>query len=257
MPAPRRARNDPRQYDDLSGEWWRSDGEFAALHWLARARGRLIPPGTADAMLLDVGCGGGLLAPHVVGYRHVGVDLSAAALKIAAEHGVEPIQASAEALPFTDDSFDVVVAGEILEHVQDLDATVTEALRVLRPGGLFVCDTINATWRARVALVTIGERLPGGPPIGCHDPRLFVSPARLRDLCAAAGVDLQVRGLRPHARQYAAFLLGRGTHVEMVATRSLAAVYQGSGRKRPSVPSVPSAPSAPSVPSVPSVPPVR
>lgn len=233
MPAPHRARNDPRQYDDLSGEWWRPDGEFAALHWLARARARLIPAAaTPDASLLDVGCGGGLLAPHLIGYRHVGVDLSAAALAIAAQHGVEPVHASAESLPFPDRSFDVVVAGEILEHVEDLGATVAEALRVLRPGGLFVCDTINATWRARVSLVTIGERMPGGPPSGCHEPRLFVSPARLRDLCAAGGVDLEVGGLRPNPWQYVAFVLGRRTHVEMVPTRSLAAVYQGSGRKR-------------------------
>lgn len=227
----RRARNDVRQYDDLAAQWWRPDGEFASLHWLARARARLVPAPGPDASLLDVGCGGGLLAPHVRGYRHVGVDVSASALSIAAEHGVEPVQADAAALPFADASFDVVVAGEVLEHVGDLAGTVAEALRVLRPGGTFVCDTINATRRARFALVTVGERLPGGPPMGCHDPRLFVSPAHLRALCRAGGVDLHVRGLRPHARQYLGFLLGRRRSVEMVSTRSLAAVFQGSGQR--------------------------
>jgi 2-polyprenyl-6-hydroxyphenyl methylase/3-demethylubiquinone-9 3-methyltransferase len=233
MPPSQRARNDPGQYDDLSDEWWRPDGAFAALHWLARARAGLIPPAArSGSPLLDIGCGGGLLAPRLRGYRHVGVDVSATALAIAAEHGVEPVQARAESLPFPEDSFDVVVAGEILEHVEDLGATVREALRVLRPGGLFVCDTINATWRARVSLVTIGERLPGGPPRGCHDPRLFVAPEHLRQLCDAGGVDLETRGLRPDARQYAAFLLRRRREVDMVPTRSLAMVYQGSGRKR-------------------------
>ena len=71
-------RNDPRQYDDLAGEWWRPGGGFELLHWLAAARAPLIPPAARPgAVLLDAGCGGGLLAPHLAGkgYRHVGVDL--------------------------------------------------------------------------------------------------------------------------------------------------------------------------------------
>jgi 2-polyprenyl-6-hydroxyphenyl methylase/3-demethylubiquinone-9 3-methyltransferase len=230
MPA-RRPRNDPRQYDDLAGEWWRPDGAFAALHWLARARGQLVPaPAHSAAALLDVGCGGGLLAPHVAGYRHVGVDVSASALDIAAEHGVEPVQADAADLPFPDDSFDVVVAGEIFEHVEDLGAVVAEAARVLRPGGTLVCDTINRTLFARLSLVTIGERLPGGPPPGCHDPNLFVPPAHLQRLFASHGIELTVWGLRPSLRDYVAFLLGRRQAVRMVRTRSVAGVFQGIGR---------------------------
>lgn len=228
----RRPRNDLRQYDDLAAEWWRPDGAFAALHWLAEARGRLVPPPAREgAELLDVGCGGGLLAPHVHGYRHVGVDLSETALAVAAEHGVEPVRADVAALPFDDERFDVVVAGEILEHVEDPEVVVAEALRVLRPGGTLVIDTINATLAARVTLVTIGERLKGGPPPACHDPRLFVDPRRLQRVCAEHGMELRVHGLRPAARQYAAFLLGRRDAVEMVRTRSLAAVYQGVGVK--------------------------
>jgi 2-polyprenyl-6-hydroxyphenyl methylase/3-demethylubiquinone-9 3-methyltransferase len=231
-PAPRRAPNDLRQYDDLAGEWWDPAGAFSSLHWLARARARLIPPAPRPgARLLDVGCGGGLLAPHVHGYRHVGVDLSEPGLAIAAQHGVEGVHADVAALPFEDASFDVVVAGEILEHVTDLEGTVAEALRVLAPGGTFVCDTINATWFARLALVTIGERVRGGPPPACHDPALFVPPERLQELCAGHGVALEVHGLRPAALQLIAFQLRRRTDVEMVRTRSLAAVYQGSGVK--------------------------
>lgn len=229
----RRPRNDPRQYDDLAAEWWQPDGAFAALHWLAHTRGELVPPAPRpDAVLLDLGCGGGLLAPHVSGYRHVGVDVSASALEIAARHGVEPVQADVAALPFADATFDVVVAGEIFEHVEDLDRTVAEAARVLRPGGTVVCDTINSTAFARLALVTIGERVRGGPPPACHDPRLFVDPRRLQGLFAEGGVDLDVWGLRPSLRHYLGFLIGRRTTVRMVRTRSLSAVYQGLGRKR-------------------------
>jgi 2-polyprenyl-6-hydroxyphenyl methylase/3-demethylubiquinone-9 3-methyltransferase len=221
-----------RQYDDLVEDWWKPDGPFAALHWLARARARLIPPAPGpEARLLDVGCGGGLLAPHVAGYRHVGVDLSERALAVAARHGVQPVRADAGALPFADAAFDVVVAGEVLEHVEDLDRVVAEALRVLKPGGVFVCDTINSTLLARVLVVTLGERVPGGPPPACHDPRLFVAPERLRGLCARHGVALRVHGVRPAIGQYVGFLLGRRGRVEMVPTRWLAAVYQGVGVK--------------------------
>ena len=235
-PAPaaaRRARNDRRQYDDLAAEWWEPRGEFAALHWLARARGALVPPAPpGGGTLLDMGCGGGLLAPHLPpGYRHVGADLSESALAVAAERGVEPVHTDVAALPFAEDSFDVVVAGEVLEHVEDLDAVIAEACRVLRPGGTFVCDTIADTRFARLSLVTIGERLPGGPPLHCHDPRLFVDPRRLRELCARGGVDLRLRGLRPSIPQYAAFLLGRRDDVAMVPTRPLNAVIQGIGQK--------------------------
>jgi 2-polyprenyl-6-hydroxyphenyl methylase/3-demethylubiquinone-9 3-methyltransferase len=231
-PAARRAPNDLRQYDDLAAEWWDPAGAFSSLHWLARARARLIPPAPGPgAQLLDVGCGGGLLAPHVHGYRHVGVDLSLPGLAVAAEHGVEGVHADVAALPFEDASFDVVVAGEILEHVTDLEGTVAEALRVLKPGGTFVCDTINATRFARLALVIIGERVRGGPPPACHDAALFVPPKRLQALCAGHGVALEVHGLRPAVLQFLAFTLRRRTDVEMVRTRSLAAVYQGSGVK--------------------------
>jgi 2-polyprenyl-6-hydroxyphenyl methylase/3-demethylubiquinone-9 3-methyltransferase len=229
-----RPRNDYRQYDDLSDQWWRRDGAFAALHWLAEARARLVPPATPGALAIDVACGGGLMAPYLQGYRHIGVDLSEASLRLARDHGVAVVRGDVTELPFPDASADVVVAGEIFEHVTDLPAVVAEVARVLKPGGTMVCDTINATWWARFSLVTVGERMPGGPPPHCHDPALFVSPERLRAICAAHGIELQVNGLRFSVPQYAAFLFSRDRFVRMVPTKSLAAVYQGVGVKRQS-----------------------
>ena len=233
-----RGRNDPRQYDELAGEWWRPGGEFAALHWLAAARARLVPPAARPgAVLVDVACGGGLMAAHTRGYVHVGVDLVASAVGVAAAHGVRAVRARAESLPVADGVADVVVAGEILEHVADLDAVVAEAARVLRPGGTVVCDTLNDTWRCRVAMVAVGERLPGGPPRGIHDPALFVRPERLRASFAAHGVGLRLRGVRPSVRDYLAFLADRARPVRMLPTRSLGIVYQGVGTKRGAEPS--------------------
>ncbi|MEH0982772.1 methyltransferase domain-containing protein [Micromonospora sp. CPCC 205556] len=231
--------NDPRQYDDLAGEWWRPDGAFAMLHWLARARAALVPPASRPgALLVDLGCGAGLLAPHLAGkgYRHVGVDLTRSALAQAAAHGVVVVNGDATAVPLADGCADVVAAGELLEHVPDWRRAVGEACRLLRPGGLLVLDTLNDTALARLVAVRIGERLPTVPR-GIHDPRLFVDDQELVAECARHGVDLRVRGIRPELRGTLAWLVrrargasaGTGVQPRVKATWSTAVLYQGSG----------------------------
>ncbi len=202
------------------------------MHWLARARAELVPPSSSPRdVLVDVGCGGGILSAFVRGYLHVGVDLTQSALVVARATGVVPVRADAVALPLAAGAAHVVVAGEVFEHVADLDGAVAEVSRVLRPGGVVVVDTISATRRALLGLVTVGEWLPGGPPRRIHDPELFVAPARLMALFAGHGVELRVGGLRPSAIDYLRFILGRRRAVRMLATRSVAGVYQGVGRK--------------------------
>jgi 2-polyprenyl-6-hydroxyphenyl methylase/3-demethylubiquinone-9 3-methyltransferase len=227
-------RNDVRQYEELSEHWWRPGGLFEPLHWIARARAALVPPASREgAVLVDLGCGAGLLAPHVtsLGYAHVGVDLVPASLRLAGEHGVMPVRGDVHAVPLADACADVVVAGELLEHVTDPSTVVTEACRMLRPGGTLVLDTVNATARARFIGVTVAERVPGVMPKGLHDPKLFVRPSLLIDACARAGVRLTVRGLRPAAAPLLRWLVLRRGAVRMVPVRSTAMLYQGWGVK--------------------------
>ncbi len=227
-------RNDLAQYDALAGEWWRRDGAFAMLHWLAAARARLIPPATRpEAVLVDLGCGAGLLAPHLAGkgYRHIGVDLVESALEQAGTHGALPVRGDVTALPLGDCCADVVSAGELLEHVVDLRGAVAEACRVLRPGGTLVLDTLNATRAARLLAVTVAERVPGAAPRGIHDPNLFVDVRVLRSECARHGVDLDVRGIRPSVGGLIRWLGRRRGEVAMVPTWSTAVLYQGRGVK--------------------------
>src|SRR5919107_1434055 len=95
-------RNDPAQYDELADQWWEASGGFAMLHWLAAARAGHIPPAASPgALLVDLACGGGLMAPHVarLGYRHVGVDLGLTGLGVARRHGVTVVGGSVLAVP--------------------------------------------------------------------------------------------------------------------------------------------------------------
>lgn len=229
-----RARNDVRQYDDLAGEWWRPGGAFTMLHGIAAARGRLVPPATrAGAVLVDVGCGAGLLAPHVAGkgYRHVGVDLVTSALAQAADHGVIPVRGDAKRLPLVDGCADVVSAGELLEHVTDLRSVLAEVCRILRPEGLLLVDTLNDTRLSRLLAVTAAERLPGAAPKGIHNPLLFVDPSVLVEECARHGVALRVRGVRPALGAALRWLVTGNGQIPIVLTWSTAVLYQAFGVK--------------------------
>ena len=235
MIATRLRRNDPAQYDELADEWWRPSGKFSALHWLAASRAEHIPPAPSPgAVLVDLACGGGLMAPHVarLGYRHIGVDLGLRGLQLARAHGVLPVRGSVLAVPLADGCADVVVAGEILEHVDDDVAVLAECARLLRPGGTLVIDALAATWLSRFVMITLLEHVPGGAPPGLHDPALFVDRQRLLAAADRLGLDLRLVGLWPSMPEAIAWRLGRRETVRMRQIRSTAVVFAGYGRKR-------------------------
>ncbi len=108
--------------------------------------------------VLDLGCRDGILTEHYVQGNHViGVDIDPGALARArARLGIETLDLDLNraSLPFDDASFDAVVAGEVLEHLTDPRAVVTEACRVLKPAGVFVGSVPNSFhWRARLAFL--------------------------------------------------------------------------------------------------------
>jgi 2-polyprenyl-6-hydroxyphenyl methylase / 3-demethylubiquinone-9 3-methyltransferase len=233
--TPARPRNDIGQYDDLADQWWQPHGTFAMLHWLAASRAEHIPPAEqAGAVLVDLACGGGIMAPHVrrLGYRHVGVDLNLLGLETARSHGLLPVRGSVLAVPLADGCADVVVAGEILEHVEDDVAVLGECARLLRPGGLLVVDTIARNPLATLIVVRILEHIPGGAPPGIHDPALFVDRKRLLAAADRLGLDLELVGLRPSLRDLPGWLRGRRTSVRLKRTFTSAVLFAGYGTKR-------------------------
>ena len=160
--------NDPAQYDDLADLWWQPRGRFAMLHWIAAARARLVPvPARDGALLLDLACGGGLLAPHVTGYRHVGLDLSATALPQARAHGVVPVRGDVLHLPFADEVADVVVVwARDVEDKQVKGFLVEKGVEGYQAERMLGKASLRAVWQARITLtdVRVAEamRLPGG-----------------------------------------------------------------------------------------------
>jgi 2-polyprenyl-6-hydroxyphenyl methylase / 3-demethylubiquinone-9 3-methyltransferase len=235
MMAGRLRRNDPAQYEELVDEWWRPSGDFAALHWLAASRAEHIPAARSpDALLVDLACGGGLMAPYVarLGYRHVGVDIGMGGLVLARDHGLHAVCGSALAVPLPDGCADVVLAGEILEHVEDDVGVLAECARLLRPGGTLVLDGLASGRLSTLINVHLLERLPGGPPRGLHDPALFVDRERLLAAADRMGLDLDLVGLRPSVREAIAWKLGRRELVRMKPIRSSAVIFAGYGRKR-------------------------
>jgi SAM-dependent methyltransferase len=117
--------------------------------------------------VLDLGCRTGALSrAYVDGNEVLGVDVDRDALALAAEAGLETVWADLDdPLPFEDESFDVVVAGELLEHVRFPERLVADVRRVLRPDGLFLGSVPN-TYRLKSRL----RFLFGRPPEFADDP---------------------------------------------------------------------------------------
>lgn len=191
-------------------------------------------------LVLDAGCGGGLVAKGLAeaGATVVGIDRSAGSLGVACRAVRErflPVQGRLERLPFADGSFDAVIAADVLEHIPDLPAAVAELARVLAPGGSLAFDTINRTAWAWVTALWGAERLLGCIPRGTHDWRLFIRPAELDRLLRRAGLEpVTVVGLAPRigARTVASALVRRRIPLPEFATgRDRRASYLGHYRK--------------------------
>jgi 2-polyprenyl-6-hydroxyphenyl methylase/3-demethylubiquinone-9 3-methyltransferase len=162
----------------------------------------------ASLNVLDVGCGGGFLSEEFarLGCTVTGIDLSAASIATAMKHAqsgnlqVDYRVGSASALPFPDASFDIVVCCDVLEHLPSLDPAIAEAARVLKPGGLYLFDTINRTIKSYIETILVAQELPltnfFAP--GSHDWRQFISPDELAACLKNHHLSLcQVSGLQP------------------------------------------------------------
>lgn len=192
-------RNNLEIYDDVAAQWWSDD-----IRWV-RTLKNLVPGRLkwfdrhfdwAGKSVLDLGCAGGFMAEALAekGAIVTGIDPAAQAIEAAKVHAAQsglPITYDVgvgEALPYGDGAFDAVVCVDVLEHVRDLPLVVSEVTRVLRPGGIFLYDTINRNPMARFATITVAEDILKLLPKGTHDPDMFIRPAELAHAMKQSGL---------------------------------------------------------------------
>jgi 2-polyprenyl-6-hydroxyphenyl methylase/3-demethylubiquinone-9 3-methyltransferase len=205
------------KFSELAHRWWDPQSEFRPLHEINPLRLDWIQTHTALAgkRVLDVGCGGGILADAMArkGAQVLGIDLALKALKVAQLHaleartsGVEYREVSVEALAAEQaGSFDVVTCMEMLEHVPDPASVVRACGQLVKPGGWVFFSTINRNPKAFVLAIVGAEYLLNLLPRGTHEYLKFIRPSELAGFCRGAGLQLlQARGIQynPLTRRY-------------------------------------------------------
>jgi 2-polyprenyl-6-hydroxyphenyl methylase/3-demethylubiquinone-9 3-methyltransferase len=208
-PAPRRVNNDV--YEALGERWYTAKDDPVAL---LRAQARTQNPwalselstrfGGRPCTVLDIGCGGGLVANDLAraGHAVVGLDASTDALAVASRHdatgSVGWHHGDARALPFPDARFDAVFAMDFLEHVEDPEDIVAEVARVLAPGGTFFFHTFNRNWLSWLVVIKGVEWFVRNTPKDMHVLRLFLRPDELRAICGRHRLEIDgLHGLNP------------------------------------------------------------
>lgn len=205
------------KFSALAHRWWDPGSEFRPLHeinplrlgWIERVAG-----GLANKAVLDVGCGGGILAEAMAsaGARVTGIDLSEKALGVAQLHRLESGVAvdyrliAAEALAAeTPARFDIVTCMEMLEHVPDPGSIIKACAALAKPGGTLVFSTLNRNPKSYVFAILGAEYLLRLLPRGTHDWTRFLRPSELAAFARRAGLDLdQMTGMtyNPLTRVY-------------------------------------------------------
>jgi 2-polyprenyl-6-hydroxyphenyl methylase / 3-demethylubiquinone-9 3-methyltransferase len=208
---------DNELYDRLGGTWWDDDSNLALLRTgmnparLAYVRRILTDRLGIDVhgkRVLDVGCGGGLMAEEIarLGCRVSGIDMSEPSLETAQAHAAEQglkidyRRARAENLPFDEDTFDIVYCCDVLEHVESVEHAVAEAARVLRRRGVYLFDTVNRTGRSKLFTIKLLQEWNSTKAMepDLHDWNMFIKPKELERKMSPYGLELQETvGLAP------------------------------------------------------------
>ncbi|MBI5658450.1 MAG: bifunctional 2-polyprenyl-6-hydroxyphenol methylase/3-demethylubiquinol 3-O-methyltransferase UbiG [Nitrosomonadales bacterium] len=189
------------KFSQLAHRWWDPNSEFKPLHEINPLRlgyiARIAPlPGKA---VLDVGCGGGILAESMaaLGAHVTGIDLGDKALQVARLHLLESglkadyRKISAEDLAAEHPrQYDVVTCMEMLEHVPDPESTVRACAQLAKPGGHVFFSTLNRNLKSYLFAVIGAEYLLKLLPRGTHDFDKFIKPSELAQYCRAAGLDI-------------------------------------------------------------------
>lgn len=199
------------KFEAMATEWWDPNGKFKPLHMLNPTRldyitrqiaaeyGRDLstPLPFAGLRILDIGCGGGLLAEPMVrlGADVVGADAAPRNIPVAQIHAqksgltIDYRHTTAEALAAAGEQFDVVLNMEVVEHVADPLAYLTACQQLLKRDGLMICSTINRNPKSFLMAIIGAEYVMRWLPKGTHEWAKFITPDELYDLIRKAGLD--------------------------------------------------------------------
>jgi len=191
-----------QKFSDLAHRWWDPTSEFRPLHEINPLRlewiNALAP--LAVKRVLDVGCGGGILAEAIAkkGAIVKGIDLSEKALKVAELHSLESgVQVSYELIAAEDlaareaGQYDVVTCMEMLEHVPDPSAIVQACATLVKPGGRLFFSTLNRNPKSYLFAIIGAEYMLRLLPRGTHDYAKFIKPAELSQFARNANIEVQ------------------------------------------------------------------
>ena len=207
-----------QRFSKISSQWWDEDGPFKPLHQLNPTRIQYIrdcltthfhrdvtkSKPLEGLSLLDIGCGGGLVAEPLtrLGARVTGIDASAQAIEVATAHAAMmdlPLTytcISAEELVTQGHTFDVVLALEIVEHVADVPGFLKTCAQLVTLGGAFILSTLNRTWKSYAVAVVGAEYVMRILPKGTHDWNKFLYPAELATYLRPLGFSFaDLRGM--------------------------------------------------------------
>lgn len=205
------------KFSDLAHRWWDKESEFRPLHQINPLRLGWMQELTSfkGCRVLDVGCGGGILADAMArsGANVLGIDLSVKALRVAQLHAleaqterVEYREISAEALAAEQaETFDIVTCMEMLEHVPDPALVVKACATLVKPGGHVFFSTINRSAKSYIFAIVGAEYILNLLPRGTHDYAKLIKPSELAAYCRASDINLtHTKGLQynPLTKKY-------------------------------------------------------
>ena len=184
--------NEIEKFSELAAKWWDLSGEFKPLHDINPLRSDFIqqhlPQSLTGKSLLDVGCGGGILAEAMVqrGATVTGIDMAEASLEVARLHGLESgFKAQYQCIAAEEHAtthaaaYDVVTCLEMLEHVPDPASVVRSVAEMVKPGGYAFFSTLNRNPKSYLMAILGAEYLLNMVPKGTHDYKKFIKPSEL------------------------------------------------------------------------------
>ena len=194
------------KFTKLADQWWDPNGKFKPLHLINPLRTSYIEKrATIDgAEILDIGCGGGILAELLSrkGAKVTAIDLADGPLNVAKIRQQEsklPInyrKISTTDIVKENKKFDVVTCLEMLEHVPDPSMVVKECAQLCKPGGHLFFSTINRNLKSFVFAILGAEYILNILPQGTHEFEKLIKPSEMKSFIDSAELDFEeVKGM--------------------------------------------------------------